>query len=661
MRLSSLFAIVGVFAAAAFICLVGARFAVIAIEDNSRSAVLNSLDEEGLVWSEVDTDGLQVYLAGTAPSEAARFRALSVAGGVVDAARLIDQMLVEETQNIAIPRFSMEILRNDSGISLIGLVPASMNRQIFLERVEDASADEPISDLLESADYPAPEGWEDATGYALRSLQYLERTKISVSADRVAVRAITGSAEEKSEVEAQLSRRVPENITLTLDIDAPRPIVAPFTLRFAIDADGAHFDACSADTEDAREQILAAAQAAGMTDSPNCIIGLGVPSPSWAQAVSQSITALAELGQGTVTFSDGDISLLAVEGTDQGLFDDVIGTLESDLPDLFALTAVLPEPPDAEAQEELEFTATLSPEGLLQLRGRVATAADKTMVDSFAMARFSTDGVDMKARIDEGLPDNWTFRIVTGLDALSYLTNGIMSMTPDTLTVSGNTGRADANTMIAALLSDKLGEGAVFNIDVLYEEKLDPVASIPTPEECEALINQVKDTRKINFEPGSARLDVAGKQIMDDIAEILRECGELTMEIGGHTDSQGREVMNQQLSQSRAQTILNELRMRRVLTGSITAVGYGESEPIADNDTEEGREANRRIEFKVITPGSETEQSSDEGTDDETALESAAETSQEENSEEAAGDTPSDEDGTEDTAATEAEDETSDE
>ena len=102
------------------------------------------------------------------------------------------------------------------------------------------------------------------------------------------------------------------------------------------------------------------------------------------------------------------------------------------------------------------------------------------------------------------------------------------------------------------------------------------------------------------FEPGSARLDVTGKQIMDDIAEILRECGALTMEIGGHTDSQGRETMNQQLSQSRAQTVLNELRMRRVLTGEITAVGYGESEPIADNDTEEGREANRRIEFKVL-------------------------------------------------------------
>ncbi len=676
MRLSHVFTIAGVFIAAGLLCLVGARFAVLGIEDTSRSAVLNSLDEEGLVWSEVEADGLQVYLSGTAPSEAARFRALSVAGGVVDAARLIDQMLVAESQNIAIPRFSVEILRNDSGISLIGLVPAAMDRQVFVDRVADVGADEEISDFLESADYPAPDGWEDALTYALRSLQFLERTKISVDAENVSVIAITDSAEEKAEVEAALSRRVPDSIELALEVSAPRPVIAPFTLRFLIDEDGARFDACSADTEEARDRILEAAQAAGMTGATNCTVGLGVPTPTWAEAVSQTLAAVADLGQGTVTFSDGDISILAAEGTPQNLFDDVIGTLETRLPDLFALTAVLPETPDANETEALEFTATLSPEGLLQLRGRVATAADRTVVDSFAMARFSSEGVDMRARVDDGVPENWTYRIVTGLDALSYLTNGIMSVTPDTMSVSGATGQADASSMIAALLSEKLGEGAEYSINVEYQEALDPVASIPTPAECEARINQVKDTRKINFEPGSARLDVAGKQIMDDIAEILRECGELTMEVAGHTDSQGREAMNQQLSQNRAQTIVNELQMRRVLTRSIRAVGYGESAPIADNDTEDGREANRRIEFNVITPeelaaaaeeATGDEEIAEDASDEETALDSDAQEGEEDSGTNDAVDeasetseTSEDEDDA-DEAAADAEDGTSDE
>ncbi|MEM6587488.1 MAG: OmpA family protein [Pseudomonadota bacterium] len=625
MRLSSLLAIVGVFVAAALISLVSARFAVAVIEGTSKSSVLNALDDTGLVWSEVDTDGLQVYLSGTAPSEAARFRAMSVAGSVVEATRVIDQMLVERSEIIGTPRFSMEILRNESGISLIGLVPASMDRAGFLESIQNVSRDEDVSDFLEAADYPAPDSWDDTITYAVRALGVLDRTKISLRADRIAVKAITGSQDEKNSIEAQLERLAPSNLSLSLDIAAPRPVITPYTLRFIIDGNGPHFDACSADTEFARNRILSAARAAGMTEDGSCLVGLGVPTPRWSEAVVQSVAALAELGQGSVTFTDADISLRAGEGVTQAQFDNVIGALENNLPQLFSLKADLPATSEGEQAEELEFTATLSPEGLLQLSGRVATETDRTMVDSFAMARFSSGGVDMRARVDDAVPDDWTFRVITGIDALSHLSNGIVSVTPDALTVRGATGEADASTTISSLLSGKLGEGAVYDINVRYEEELDPVASMPTPQECEADINAIKDARKIQFEPGSARLGVTGKQIMDDIAEVLRDCGALNMEIAGHTDSQGRESMNQQLSQSRAQTILNELRLRRVLTGSITAVGYGESNPIADNDTEEGREANRRIEFIVLHEGETAAEGSEDAETAESEVETAAE------------------------------------
>jgi OOP family OmpA-OmpF porin len=84
------------------------------------------------------------------------------------------------------------------------------------------------------------------------------------------------------------------------------------------------------------------------------------------------------------------------------------------------------------------------------------------------------------------------------------------------------------------------------------------------------------------------------------------------MEIGGHTDSQGRESMNERLSQQRADAVLNAIMARRVLTSNLSAKGYGESRPIADNGTEDGREANRRIEFRLILPEEETEQAAAE-------------------------------------------------
>jgi len=602
MRLSSVFTISATFLAAALFCVLTASFAATVIEDSSRVAVRNTLDEKGMSWAEVDANGLQVFLAGTAPSEAERFKALSVAGTVVDAARIIDQMLVEDTKGIAPPRFSIEILRNDSGTSLIGLVPAATDRDELMDEIAEATDGDEAADLLETADHPQPETWQPALDFAIKALGRLPRAKISVDPDRVLIKAMVDSAGEKRELETELARIAPADLRLSLDISAPRPVITPFTLRFLIEDGEAKFDACSADTEEARDRILSAAGKAGLTSKATCTIGLGVPSPKWARAVELAIGALAEIGGGSVTFSDADISLLAAVETPQDRFDDVVGRLDTSLPEVFALHAVLPEPEDESAPVKPEFVATLSPEGLVQLRGRVGNETARDTLDSFAKARFSAGGVHTTARVAEGLPRDWPLRTLTGLEALTYLSNGAVTVTPDSLTVIGQTGRQDASSAISGFLSDKLGETAQFSIDVTYKEELDPVASLPTPEECEARIAEIQSERKINFEPGSSTIDGNGAAIMDDIADVLRECGEIRIEIGGHTDSQGREVMNQRLSQERAQAVLNELRMRRVLTSSFTAKGYGESEPIADNDTEEGREANRRIEFRLIRP-----------------------------------------------------------
>ena len=83
----------------------------------------------------------------------------------------------------------------------------------------------------------------------------------------------------------------------------------------------------------------------------------------------------------------------------------------------------------------------------------------------------------------------------------------------------------------------------------------------------------------------------------DDNGTILVTCPAMTMEIAGYTDAQGSEGGNQALSQARAEAVLVALQGRRVDVSNMTALGYGETFPIADNSSEDGREANRRIEF----------------------------------------------------------------
>ncbi len=111
-----------------------------------------------------------------------------------------------------------------------------------------------------------------------------------------------------------------------------------------------------------------------------------------------------------------------------------------------------------------------------------------------------------------------------------------------------------------------------------------------------------KKERKISFEPGSSDLDANGLAVIARIAEIIKTCHPLKLEIAGFTDSQGAEEMNQSLSKARADAVLQGMMNQRVLTSGMVAVGHGESAPIADNATAEGREANRRIQFKLILP-----------------------------------------------------------
>jgi OOP family OmpA-OmpF porin len=601
MRLSATILAVIAFVLAGVVAALAARVAVTAVESLSVGAVQDKIRGDGHDWARVLGDGLQVIIEGEAPTEAARFRAMSLAGGIVDASRVIDNIHVAEPAAIAAPEFAIEILRNDSGVSLIGLIPAATDRAELSEGIARIAGGTPVTDLLQTADYPVPPAWRPSLSYALEALERLPRSKISVGAGKVAITAISDSPGEQRRIEAELSRRIPDGVSVTLAISAPRPVISPFTLRFTIDERGPRFDACSADSEAERETILAAARAAGAEGKLDCRLGLGVPTRSWGAAVVKAIAALAEIGGGTVTFSDADVALVAAETSDADVFDRVVGELSNALPDVFSLEAERPVAQDAAADGTPEFVVTLSPEGRALVRGRVHDELMNATVTNFAFAQFGADKVTMGTRVaPEGLPAGWSVRVLAGIEAMSMLSNGAVTVMPDRVTVTGQAGDAAARDEIARLFIDKLGQGAQFSIDVAYVEALDPLAGMPTPGECVNAIRGVTEGRKITFEPGSDTLNSDAMPIMDDIAEVLRMCGNLRLRISGFTDSQGREETNLRLSQQRAESVLAALRMRRVPVGSFEAVGYGEANPIADNETEEGRETNRRIEFALI-------------------------------------------------------------
>ena len=589
------------FAIAAVIAFAGAWGLAKIVEVRTAAAVTSRLLAEGYTWAHVETDGLIVALSGTAPNEALRFSAMNLAGGVVDSGRLRDGFAVTPAQSVAAPHFSVEMLRNDDEVQLIGLLPQGPGKDQLTAAAQTLSGNVKPMDMLDTASYPAPDGWQAALDYGMLALELLPRSKISVSANAVVITAIATSAGEKRSFEAALTRATPKGLPVTMQISAPRPVLTPFTLRFVKDAKMARFDACSADTDKARDRILAAAQAAGAASDLTCTVGLGVPSPSWADATSAAIATLGRLGAGTVTFSDADITLLAGDTVSQAAFDREIGELRAALPDVFSLDAKMPEQPKAAAAGPVEFTASRAAEThKVDLRGRLTDDRLQVAVTSFAKARFGADAVYVATRLDPELPEGWAGRVLAGLQSLAQLDHGTLLVRADTVEVAGVSGSQNASATISQLLSDRLGQGKTFVVNVTYDKLLDPLAALPTPQECLDRVHAVLTLKKISFSPGSAEIDPGSSDVVTALATALKGCNAVKMEIAGHTDAQGSAGGNLALSQARAQAVMVALQGRQVDVSGMRATGYGKGVPIADNGSDAGREANRRIEFTLI-------------------------------------------------------------
>lgn len=103
----------------------------------------------------------------------------------------------------------------------------------------------------------------------------------------------------------------------------------------------------------------------------------------------------------------------------------------------------------------------------------------------------------------------------------------------------------------------------------------------------------------VNFASGSDTLVGNSKSLLDNVAKVLAEKGDVKVEVAGYTDSTGNAALNKSLSQQRAAKVKAYLASKGIAAERMTAVGYGQESPIADNTTAAGRKANRRVELHV--------------------------------------------------------------
>ena len=104
----------------------------------------------------------------------------------------------------------------------------------------------------------------------------------------------------------------------------------------------------------------------------------------------------------------------------------------------------------------------------------------------------------------------------------------------------------------------------------------------------------------VTFAYDSAQVQPQFQATLDQVASVLKHYDETYIDVYGFTDSTGSESYNQQLSERRAESVASYLEARGVLSARLGTQGYGETHPIAPNDTPEGRAANRRVEIRLV-------------------------------------------------------------
>ena len=145
-------------------------------------------------------------------------------------------------------------------------------------------------------------------------------------------------------------------------------------------------------------------------------------------------------------------------------------------------------------------------------------------------------------------------------------------------TAAGQTGYRDGYTLYVL-------ERAAMTQDIVANELLDKI----NKDGMVALY--------LNFDTGSATLQASSNSQIDQIAAMLKSNAALTIEVAGHTDNAGAADANQKLSEARAAAVVQALAARGVAASRLSAKGYGATQPIADNRTEDGRGKNRRVEL----------------------------------------------------------------
>ena len=338
-----------------------------------------------------------------------------------------------------------------------------------------------------------------------------------------------------------------------------------------------------------RTKLADAARAGlgGVEVADQMSLARGAP-PRFETAALLLIDQIGKLKDGKITISDDTVTLSGMARELGGR--EAIAASLKDLPEGFSVKAN-----DVKAPPYV-FQAYKDPVAVtLTLSGNVPDNNIHAAIVQAASRKFFGEKVVDNLKASVGAPSGFAAAVVPALGALSRVSTGTLVVTDREVKLSGDALCDAAAAQIRAGLGKDFPQGFQFKPDISVKPASAPVdASV-----CQQLFSELLGKAKVRFESGRASIDPDSTGLLDHLVEIALRCPNSNIEVAGHTDADGEDAANQALSEKRAQAVVDYLVKAGLPASRFTAVGYGSTQPVAGNDTDDGKAQNRRIEFLV--------------------------------------------------------------
>jgi OOP family OmpA-OmpF porin len=399
------------------------------------------------------------------------------------------------------------------------------------------------------------------------------------------------SPEAFEELLALLEQAQPGGIAIAFQDVAPS-VAEAYVLELIRSTDGVELVGFMPSDEGREEVLTEAYRLFGENRTIDRLqIADGAPRMDWIGAAKFALGQVAALSGGSARISDHAYSITGAAATSaayEALREELAGTLPASL---VLNNALLTAP----VESPYRFTAAVGPE-TVTLAGAVPSPELRDFFTGQTALRFATLTVANEMRLASGAPVGFEEVVMAGLQAISRLGAGRFELVDLAASVTGVAPYQGAIDRIEQQLRQALP--TEFTITTTLTAT--PVQGAVSPETCQELLIGELGEGGIRFNEGSTAIALESEGRLDRLVAILRRCPDAAVEIGGHTDSAGTAARNQELSRIRAEAVVNYLTGAGIPADRLGAVGYGEANPIASNETEEGRARNRRIEFRIV-------------------------------------------------------------